>query len=44
MLARCNLPAREPFGLSHRRQPPAFPLFVGGVVAVLLVECEKPVE
>ena len=52
MLARCNLAAREPFCLAHRRQPPAFALRhlrcpklgIGGVVAVLLVEREKPVE
>src|SRR5215472_2691200 len=45
MLARRHLTAGEAFGLSHRRQARALALFIGdGVVAILLVEGEKPVE
>src|SRR5215472_1342167 len=45
MLARRHLATGEAFGLSHRRQARALALFIAGdVVAVLLVEREKPVE
>src|SRR5215472_18856026 len=45
MLARRHLAPGEAFGLSHRRQARALALFIAsGVIAVLLVEREKPVE
>ena len=44
MLLRLDRATPEPLVLPHRRQAAPFTLFVGSVVAVFLIEGEKPVE
>src|SRR6516162_9821295 len=44
MLPRFDRAACEPLALAHRRQSGRFAFLLGSIVAVLLVECQKPVK
>src|SRR6516225_4721529 len=44
MLSRFDRAACEPLALAHRRQSGRFAFLLGSIVAVLLVECQKPVK